>query len=103
MSRAAVRFHPVAAEEAESAYRWYAERSLVAANGFREELRHAVGALSAAPTRWPRYGNRVRRYVFPRFPFSLVYRVREGEVEVLAVAHGKRRPGYWRSRLPRAP
>jgi hypothetical protein len=39
----------------------------------------------------------------PRFPFSLVYRVLESEVEVLAVAHGKRRPGYWRSRLPRAP
>jgi hypothetical protein len=32
-----------------------------------------------------------------------VYRVLEGKVEILAVAHGKRRPGYWRSRLSRAP
>ena len=103
MSRAAVRFHPSAAEEAECAFRWYAERSPEAASGFREELRHAVGALSAAPTRWPRYGTRVRRYVFPRFPFSLVYRVLEGKVEILAVAHGKRRPGYWSSRLSPAP
>jgi plasmid stabilization system protein ParE len=103
MSRATVRFHPVAAEEAEAAYQWYADRSLEAANGFREELRHAVGALSATPTRWPRHGARVRRYVFPRFPFSLLYRVHEGNVEIIAVAHGKRRPGYWRSRLRSAP
>jgi hypothetical protein len=42
---------------------------------------------------------RVRQYVFPRFPFSLVYRMRGDDVEVLAVAHGRRRPGYWRSRF----
>jgi hypothetical protein len=51
------------------------------------------------PLTWPRHGRRAQRYVFPRFPFSLVYRMRGDEVEVLAVAHGKRRPGYWRSRL----
>lgn len=41
----------------------------------------------------------MRRYVFPRFPFSLVYRLRDHEVEVVAVAHGKRRPGYWQPRM----
>ena len=103
MPRAAVRFHPAAAEEAEAAYGWYAERSSAAAHGFREELRHAVQAVAEAPERWPRSGARARRYVFPRFPFSLVYRLRGGEVEVVAVAHGKRRPGYWQSRTRRAP
>jgi plasmid stabilization system protein ParE len=101
--RAAVRFHPAAAEEAEAAYRWYAERSSAAAHGFREELRHAVEAVAEAPNRWPRYGARTRRYIFPRFPFSLIYRLRGNDVEVLAVAHGKRRPGYWRSRARRTP
>ena len=33
------------------------------------------------------------------FPFSLVYVRRDDEVEIIAVAHGRRRPGYWRSRL----
>ena len=103
MPPAAVKFHPAAAEEAEAAYGWYAERSLVAARGFREELRHSVEAVAEAPERWPRYGARARRYLFPRFPFSLVYRVRSGEVEVIAVAHGRRRPGYWQSRAHRAP
>src|SRR6266851_9366966 len=99
MAPAAVRFHPAAAQEAEAAYDWYAARDRVTAQGFREELRHAVEAVAGNPRTWPRHGNRARRYVFPRFPFSLVYRLRNDEVEVIAVAHGRRRPGYWRSRF----
>lgn len=83
----------------ESTYDWYAARNVSAAQGFREELRQAVDAIAVHPHAWPRYGSRTRRYVFPRYPFSLVYLVRGTEIEVVAVAHGRRRPGYWRSRL----
>jgi len=99
MASAAVRFHPAAAQEAESTYDWYAARSAEAAHGFREELRRAIDAVVADPRTWPRYGSRARRYVFPRYPFSLVYIMRSDAIEVVAVAHGRRRPGYWRSRL----
>lgn len=99
MAPLAVRFHPAAAQEAEEGYEWYAARNPDVAHGFREELRHAVEAVAENPGTWPRYGRRARRYLFPRFPFSLVYVVRGDEVEVVAVAHAKRRPGYWRSRL----
>jgi hypothetical protein len=34
-----------------------------------------------------------------RFPFSVVYRVGEHGALVVAVAHARRRPGYWRTRL----
>lgn len=99
MPRAVVRFHPAAAQEAEAAYDWYVARSSAAAHGFRDELRHAVEAVAQSPDTWPRYGRRARRYIFLRFPFSLIYVRRDDEVEVIAVAHGRRRPGYWQSRL----
>jgi plasmid stabilization system protein ParE len=95
----AVRFHPAAAQDVESTYECYAARDASAADGFREELRQAVDAVTANPHAWPRYGSRVRHYVFPRYPFSLVYLVRGDDIQVVAVAHGRRRPGYWRSRL----
>src|SRR6266849_3558171 len=99
MAPAAVRFHPAAAQEAESAYDWYAARNPSAAHGFREEPRQAVDAVADNPLTWPRHGSRGQRYVFPRFPFSLVYRLRGDGVEVISVAHGRRRPSYWLSRL----
>jgi len=40
-----------------------------------------------------------RQWLFTRFPFALVYRiVSDDSLHVLAVAHYKRKPGYWRSR-----
>ena len=41
----------------------------------------------------------IRRALLARFPYVLVFLVREDEVRVLAVAHAKRRPGYWLSRV----
>jgi mRNA-degrading endonuclease RelE of RelBE toxin-antitoxin system len=33
------------------------------------------------------------------FSYNLVYVVESDEIVILAVAHHKRRPGYWRGRL----
>lgn len=51
-----------------------------------------------APDRWPMYTHGTRRYLLRRFPFSVVYRVSGIAITVVAVVHGKRRPGYWKSR-----
>ena len=93
-----VEFHPAAVQEADAARQWYAKRSLVAARAFLTELIHAVERVSEAPERWPKYEHGTRRCMFPRFPFSLIYRVARDKVRVIAVAHAKRRPGYWKGR-----
>ena len=41
-----------------------------------------------------------RRIILKTFPYQLVYRVEGDEVRIYAVAHLKRRPGYWTTRLP---
>ena len=42
-----------------------------------------------------------RKKVLTRFPYVVFFRVDEHVVEVVAVAHAKRRPGYWLGRAPR--
>jgi len=39
-----------------------------------------------------------RRYIFRRFPFSIIYQVTAEELRILALAHHRRRPGYWTQR-----
>jgi len=39
-----------------------------------------------------------RRYLLRRFPYSIIYQVAGEEVRVVAVAHHRRRPGYWSNR-----
>ncbi|UCG74072.1 MAG: type II toxin-antitoxin system RelE/ParE family toxin [Chromatiales bacterium] len=90
-----VRLHPDAERELRSAYLWYLERSGIVASAFRAETDHAIQAITESPDRWPKLSELERRYVMPRFPFSLVYRKLPKYVEIIAVAHQKRRPDYW--------
>jgi len=93
-----VSFHPEADLEYLSSLAWYKDRSRSAALDFEREFQRAVSAIAGAPERWPIYFSRFRRYSLHQFPFSIVYRVVNETVFVLAVAHGHRRPGYWRKR-----
>jgi len=95
MSKLLVRFHPKALKEAENSQSWYAQRNFIAAKGFAIELAHAIDMVSEEPNRWPKFHSDTRRYVFPKYPFSLIYRIKEDVIEVLAIAHHKKRPGYW--------
>jgi len=92
------RWHPAALDEAEEARDWYMARSPLAAHGFVAALDDAVEAVVATPDRWPLGRHGCREYVFQnRYPFILVYRVGP-PVIVVAVAHQRRRPGFWRGR-----
>jgi plasmid stabilization system protein ParE len=94
-----VRFHPEAVEETQAAVDWYLQRSSDAAAGFVAELDHAIERIAELPETWPSYIDDTRRFVFRVYPFSVVYRVANELVEVVAVAHSKRKPGYWASRV----
>jgi plasmid stabilization system protein ParE len=41
----------------------------------------------------------VRRVPLRHFPFFLIYRERGDFLEIVALAHSSRKPGYWRARL----
>jgi plasmid stabilization system protein ParE len=43
------------------------------------------------------FGTR-RRYLFRRFPYSIIYQITTDELRIVAVAHQRRRPGYWSKR-----
>ncbi|MBI4477746.1 MAG: type II toxin-antitoxin system RelE/ParE family toxin [Acidobacteria bacterium] len=88
-----------AVDEAEAAARWYAERSAAAAVAFSDEIDAAEAAILQLPEAWPRFEHGTRRYLLRRFPYSIVYRVEPNRVLIVAVAHGHRRPGYWKSRM----
>ena len=76
MTISKITFHPEAAAEVEAAFTWYRARSGRAAGSFLKALEEALEAIAASPERI------------------------SGGIQVQAVAHGRRRPGYWRSRLP---
>ena len=65
---------------------------------FQQSVEAAVELATSLPFAGSPHKHGTRR-VFPKkFPFSVVYLVAENEIVIFAVAHFKRKPGYWKSR-----
>jgi len=93
-----VDFHPAATQELEKSADWYAERSLDAARGFAIEVDAALRKIEGDPARFPHIDERHQVCGVDRYPFQIVYRNDRGRLFVVAIAHAKRRPNYWRGR-----
>lgn len=97
------RLRPEADEEIEQAARWYQQQSGLGEQ-FLTEVVDALLEVERHPQRYPappglRSKREIRRLMLPRFPYSIVYEIRSKEILVLACAHQRRRPMYWRARL----
>ena len=93
-----VEFHPEAIEEASAAYSWYLEQSPAAGTAFLADLDRAIDDIGESPERFPIHEGDIRRCLLRRFPYYLAFRTEAEHSLVLAVAHGRRRPGYWKGR-----
>ncbi len=91
-------FHPAAEVELAEAADWYDEKRPGLGIELVEAVRANIRQVVQAPRAWPQAGG-VRRSLMRRFPYAIVYRLtRDNFVHIIAVAHFKRRPKYWRGR-----
>lgn len=98
MERWPIKFHPQARVEVKEAVLWYRDINDSLSVEFFDALDVAISRITRSPRQWPIYVGEYRHVLLDRFSYIVVDRVRETEVQVMAVAHAKRRPGYWLSR-----
>jgi len=91
--------HPEALLEAEAAIEWYRDRSERAAIDFVTEVAVTIRRLSEHPAHFPVTELGVRSAILRRFPYAIVFRVTGRDVQVVAIAHSRRQPNYWKDRL----
>jgi len=94
-----VEVHSAAEAESDEAFERYWSESQSAAFGFEDELTLAFRKLRSNPGIGVPFLRGTRRIVLHRYPFSVVYRERLHDIQIVAIAHAKRRPGYWTKRL----
>jgi plasmid stabilization system protein ParE len=81
------------------AVEWYIdEGALSAVNAFVDELEHTLHLLRQFPEMGTPSRNSARVLLLPKFPYSLIYRIHASIIRVIAIAHHRRRPGYWTGR-----
>lgn len=65
---------------------------------FIDEFDHALRLIASNPHLGPHFEGESRRKLLRRFPFQIIYEIGTDEVLVIAVAHLRKKPGYWRGR-----
>ncbi len=99
-----VRIEPEARQEFLAAVDWYTARDGAVAVRFVAAIDGALSRIHAEPHTLPLARDvppamGVRALLVERFPYSVVFTELDNEIRVLAFAHGRRRPGYWRDRV----
>lgn len=94
-----LQYHPEAQEEYQHAYQWYALRSKQAALRFELEVERVLNLIADNPAMFAAYDENHRLAVLRRYPFCIVYQVFEECIYVIAIAHSRRAPHYWLSRV----
>jgi plasmid stabilization system protein ParE len=92
-------FLPEADEEFREAVRYYENEAPGVGLRFVAEVRRGVTFIAENPYAATAVGIGIRRKVLNHFPYSLLYAVESELILIVAVAHQKRRPRYWRGRI----
>lgn len=93
-----IEFHTEAVKELLAAHTWYEKQSIGLGTEFSVEIEHALKLIQEFPKTWPLYDQEARRFLIHRFPFAIIDRFNETVIQVLAVMHLHRKPGYWKER-----
>jgi plasmid stabilization system protein ParE len=94
-----ITFHPEADAEVTEAAQFYETRSPGLGSALLDEVQRSLDQMAMTPEAYQQIGRRVRRKSLWRFPYNLVYAAYPDRIRIVAFAHQKRRPFYWRKRL----
>lgn len=82
----------------EGAIDWYNKDSAQRAKLLVEEIETTIEWLLKKPMLFQKLSSRTRKINLPIFPYKIIYQAYEGEILIIALAHHKRHPRYWKKR-----
>jgi plasmid stabilization system protein ParE len=97
-----LRWHANARAEADAAVAFYNEKHPRLAQRFLDDLEVALHRIRRLPNAYHVVEGDLRKCRVPHFPYGVIYRTRAGMIEIIAVMHLRRSPGYWRHRTVNA-
>lgn len=92
--------HPVAIREIHRIANAYDRKAHRLGDRFAQEVEHAFARIRENPLIGEEIARGERRLLLRRFPYKVIYRVLDDYLLVVALAHHRRKEGYWRRRRP---
>jgi toxin ParE1/3/4 len=93
-----VEFHPDARDELQAAVTWYDAEHAGLGAVFASAVERTIRQAASAPAAGTPIGPDLRRWLVPSFPYAILCAVEPALLRVMAIAHFRRRPDYWKAR-----
>ncbi|MDJ0762122.1 MAG: type II toxin-antitoxin system RelE/ParE family toxin [Myxococcota bacterium] len=92
-------FHPQAQAELIESARFYEMQRAGLGRRFVAAVRESIGRIEMHPYLYQTVEYDIRQSSVKRFPYGIIYRLTPERIEIIAVMHLNRKPGYWKARL----
>jgi hypothetical protein len=92
-------FDPHAIRELQQATDYYSSISHTLGEAFACEMDRVIKRILSLPRAWTIITASIRRCRARGFPYAVIYRIKDEQIEILAVMHISREPNYWISRI----
>ena len=93
-----VYYHPEAEAELKEAAAYLGKKSFDLGDLFLDDIQHALELIVFSPEISSVIQQKVRKKILRKFPYSIIYSIADLDIRILAVAHHRRRPFYWKNR-----
>lgn len=91
-------FHPQAKFELERSVEFYESQQSGIGLELLREVFSTIKRIIEFPNAYPILSENTRRCLTNRFPFAVIYQIKENEIFIVAITHLARKPGYWKER-----
>ena len=98
-----VRFLELADAEFEEAIGYFNRQVMGLGARFEREVENTVALIVEFPEIGSPLTKRIRKFRVRKFKYKIIYALDADEIVIIAVAHHKKRPRYWRQRIPSKP
>ncbi len=93
-------FDPDAKAEFLAAVQYYESCQSGLGRRFKLFVHSAIQKIADTPFQYRLIHTHFRRYLLPKFPYAILFSIEPDNIRIIAVAHTKRKPGYWLRRIP---
>ncbi|MCK8600456.1 type II toxin-antitoxin system RelE/ParE family toxin [Desulfoferrobacter suflitae] len=94
-----IRFLEIAEIELDEAIQYYNYEVAGLGDDFLTEVLKTLDRIVRFPEAWHPCSKRTRRCQTRRFPYGIIYQIRNAEILVIAIANLHREPDYWEDRV----
>jgi hypothetical protein len=94
-----IKFHPSAEDEFLHAVDYYEDIQSHLGLEFASEDYEDIERIESFPQAWQKMTSKTRRCLINRFPFGVIYHIKDDTLIIVAVMHLSKQPNYWKERI----